>query len=197
MLLVPKIWQKQDRCVLLPLIFSSSVSIHVRLSLSETFLYRCLFFANLLCPFPHSSVIMTFKAFLVLLRCSKAIWQWHSASLCVNLTGNVMGTQFKAFSPRPIWCLLGRKHVPQFSSKQCQRSHSGVLRAGRWDDARVCVSFACECVYLSLIESAEEGLTIAPLWIDSSSDDTEMRWTKMYCTNTVWQSAIKLTVTGA
>lgn len=194
MLLVPKIWQKQDRCVLLPLIFSIICQ------------YPCLpfiiwnisiFFANLLCPFPHSSVIMTFKAFLVLLRCSKAIWQWHSASLCVNLTGNVMGTQFKAFSPRPIWCLLGRKHVPQFSSKQCQRSHSGVLRAGWWDNARVCVSFACECVYLSLIESAEEGLTIAPLWINSSSDDTEMRLTKMYCTNTVWQSAIKLTVTGA
>lgn len=28
-----------------------------------------------------------------------------------------------------------------------------------------CVSFVCECAYLSLIESAEEGRTIAPFGI--------------------------------
>lgn len=85
--------------VLLVFLLSSCQSIHVCL------LFFCNFSISVplsshpgsLYPFPCSSVIMTFKAFLMLLHDGEAIRQWHSTSLCVNLTGNVMGTQRKAF----------------------------------------------------------------------------------------------------
>lgn len=140
---------------LISFIICHSVSVSA-FHVPATFLYQCLFLPSLysLCPPSRSSVIMTFKTFLMLLHDGEAIWQWHSASLCVNLTGNVVGTQWWGVS---WWeaCWGGNSYL-HFNSKKCQSSHLRTLCAGWWDNVCECV-FVCECAYLSLIDRAKKG----------------------------------------
>lgn len=79
---------------------------------------------------PHpSSVILTFKAFLVLLHDGKATWQWHSTLFRVNLSGECRGKD-------SVRLLLDEKQVWKetllhvFNSKRGQRSYFVELCAG-------------------------------------------------------------------
>lgn len=106
---------------------------------------------------PLSSVIMTFKAFLLLLHDGEAIWQWHSASLRVNLTGEYLWeTQCEAF---PDEKLAGEETRATFL---IQRNVKALVwerpRAGWCDDA--CGSVAYEC--MSFVGTGNEGRMIEP-----------------------------------